>query len=325
MKILPYKILFIGRSLKEEGNGMNDFELTLLAVDQVMSSQKLPIFKPYGVMAATTDFAILTGNEVAEYHFCRDDKPHLTGRSGAYWLKPSSSLAFRRLYQDTNCIDAFGDGENVRYVSFTHGIRPVLIASQEFLEQLERKTGYMGITEVTFGEYPQYVEQDSEKVNLLDRLYKENKLKLTGKAYTVDGYKFELDAIYSSMYVMEYEWNKEKYVITGLTKGYSSDVKLSNGELLQNGKPYWIKVEPITWLYDEKTNLLISKRILLSGIPLFLDSDVKDFDESFLKKFMDTFMAKEIIPSNLKTDVTLLDENEALHNYVYWKKPTKNK
>ncbi len=305
---------------------MNGFELTLLDVDQVISIRKLPIFKPYGVMAASTDFAILTGNEVSEERFCRDDKPHLTGRSGAYWLKPSDSLALRKLYQDTNCIDALGYGDNVHYDSIKCGIRPVLVSSKEFLEQLERKKGYMGIPFVTFGEYPQYIEQDPEKIRLLSKLYTEDKLELTGKAYTVDGYYFrDGDTTFSSIYMMEYKLNKDKYISTNLMKRDFLDVPLSNGELLQRCYPYWIKVEPITWLYDETSNLLISKRILLSGIPLFLDNDVKNFDTSFLKKFMNTFMAKEIIPSEVEPDTTLLDENETIHNYIYWKKPTKNK
>ena len=75
---------------------------------------------------------------------------------------------------------------------------------------------------------------------------------------------------------------------------------MSDGRVVQLGVPYWVKVEPIIWLVDEKSNIALSKKIIFSGIQF---SDIKncnvDFQNSFIKFFMDNFVSKEIIPSNI--------------------------
>ena len=63
-------------------------------------------------------------------------------------------------------------------------------------------------------------------------------------------------------------------------------------------KNYWVAIEPITWLVDEKANIALSKKILFAGVQ-FSNNRIYDgnFEESDIMRFMDNFFIKEIEPS----------------------------
>ena len=133
-----------------------------------------------------------------------------------------------------------------------------------------------GILEVEYGEYPQTLvdsktQNKLEKIYLLEQLKKEEyrtKMKKTGKVYTFDrlpASPVNFNKPIRPICYDELVYNNQKYI-----------------RLWENCDRYlWIKVEPIIWLIDEKTGLLISKKILLSGIR-FAErlSDTSDFSNS---------------------------------------------
>lgn len=144
--------------------------------------------------------------------------------------------------------------------------------------------------EVEYGEYPQTLVDSKtqiklEKIYLLEQLKKEEqrtKMKKTGKVYTFDALVSPIccDNAIKPICYDELVYNNQKYI-----------------RLWENCDRYlWIKVEPITWLIDEKTRLLISKKVLLSGIR-FADrlSDSLDFNKSDMKYYLDNFMTYEIL------------------------------
>ena len=59
--------------------------LTLLTQEQCFESDKLDILEKRGTKAAITDFSILLGGYVSDYHIDSDDS--LEGRTGYYWTK----------------------------------------------------------------------------------------------------------------------------------------------------------------------------------------------------------------------------------------------
>lgn len=95
----------------------------------------------------------------------------------------------------------------------------------------------------------------------------------------------------------EYEYNGNKYIrLVGDFNGFGKI--LSDGTPVKRGDIYWIRVEPITWLVDEKEDIALSKKIIFSGVRF--DNDItknRDFDKSEIKKFMDDYFSKDIIPS----------------------------
>ncbi len=302
---------------------MNDFELTLLEEDQVKAPHILSVLSTYGLKAPITDLAILTDipsiHRSAQSFYVKDDKT-LFGRCGSYFLKTLSNDGTDNRNNYIYYINASGEQAR-RGCSGTirmHGIRPVLVAQKSFVSSLEKKNGYKDLLEVSFGEYPQYVEQDREKVQRLNNLFQEHKLKRTGKTYTFDDtpyYGFCYD--FFTRTILEYELDGNKYIPYIKTRNVSYPyVSLTNKEEIKLGETYWIKVKPITWLYDIESNLLLSKRILLSGVPFSVEG--KGYEHSDIKKYIDTYMVKEIIPYNQRS---IMDENPSLQNFVYWKKP----
>ena len=62
---------------------MSDF--TFLTEEQCFGNDKLDILKKRGTQAAITDFSILLGAYVSDYHI--DNDSSLEGRTGYYWTK----------------------------------------------------------------------------------------------------------------------------------------------------------------------------------------------------------------------------------------------
>jgi len=73
---------------------------------------------------------------------------------------------------------------------------------------------------------------------------------------------------------------------------------LSNGVTVREGKPIWVKVEPIIWLVDEKANIAVAKKVLFSGVR-FLDFDEKyeSFDKTRINKFLNECFIHDISQS----------------------------
>ena len=172
--------------------------------------------------------------------------------------------------------------------------------------------GTNGTYEVLYGEYPQYAVSKYENTTL-ENLYKQNGLKKTGKSYTTDSNSWDdYNSGFKPMSHEEFVYNNKKYIrfISRNEIHGNSDVNLSNGLLLRdfNNVPVWILVEPISWLVDEKTKKLISKRCLFAGIRFNPDKYDCDFKDTEIHKFMNEVFLKEI-----KTDQTfnqVIEQND---------------
>ena len=272
---------------------MKDFELTLLTDGQVWGNEteeQLDVLRRYGTRAIVTDLSILEGIfRMYDFHYhekYRLDKNSRNTRTAFYWTKSNKD--------SENIITCYWNGTEGEWDKSYRdvGIRPVLNSSKIFQELYSQKRlGENDTFEVEYGEYPQTLvdsktQSKLEKIYLLEQLKKEEyrtKMKKTGKVYTFDSMPaspVNFDKPIKPICYDELVYNNQKYI-----------------RLWENCDRYlWIKVEPITWLIDEKTGLLISKKILLSGIR-FADrlSDISDFSKSDMKYYLDNFMAYEIL------------------------------
>ena len=62
---------------------------------------------------------------------------------------------------------------------------------------------------------------------------------------------------------------------------------LSDTMTYENGEKAWIKVEPIKWLVDEKSDLAISEKILFSGKPYnYSRLHSTSFEESDIESYL---------------------------------------
>ena len=260
--------------------------------EQVFGDNKLDILKQYGVRCASTDYTILLGGIVDDFSYTSDGEK-LINRTSSYWTKSSGYRCW--------IVDEAGEELIEDLYDRVTGVR--LAVAYSFIRDLPGDVRYInGIKVKEYGEYPQTVAS-KELSFLLEKFYNEGKLKETGKLYTSDSAHYDdEDSLFMAKQRIEYEYNGDKYV-RFVADNNGAFEKLSNGIEIKNGDIYWIKVEPIKWLIDEKSDIALSKNVLFSGIQFNRKAnDIIVFEESDIKKFIDEYFAKEIVPSNIKDD-----------------------
>jgi len=153
-----------------------------------------------------------------------------------------------------------------------------------------------GIRVAEYGEYPQTVADD-ETCEKLERLHDSRSLRPTGKSYTFDSVDLDdYGTSFKAISYPEYELDGKRYIRV-LGRPYDEDSKLSTGEQVEVGKPYWVEVQPIEWLMD-RSGWVVAKKCLFAGIHF----DTKEkyhgtFSKTFMKKYLDTYFAKEMEPA----------------------------
>ncbi len=267
-------------------------EFTFLDEEQIFGYTQLDILKKYGTKCAITDFSILLGGYVASGYYTSEGNSR-KDRTGWWWTK---SRYYNNDYQVCN-ITARG----VNSAAFLHkrnnGARPALPYSSISSISSNRVRGSNGILEVEYGEYPQTIVSGDLAKNL-ERAYSNGRINQTGKSYTTDSVKFEdTDTPFQARTHIEYEYNGRKYIRFIGDSNCDGEV-LSDGRRIQNGNIYWVEVKPIKWMIDEKANIALSKKIIFSGVQFDREEKYNgNFEETDIKKFMDNYFAKDIIPS----------------------------
>ena len=271
-----YKI--IKEEKKESESKKLDF--TFLTLEQVYgnSNDKLSPLAVYGTIAKETDF-------------CMFSKYSSLYGGGTWWLKTSND-SDNAYYVSERGINFEGD---VDYKN--RGVRPSI--SYSAIKEYSKVISEIGnIKEIGFGFYPQTVVSDDE-AKILENKYQNDELDMTGKTYTQNQPYNKLP---------EYEDDSGKYIRL-IGNNQNKNNKLSKDRCIELYKPYWIKVEPIIWYVDEKRDVAFSQKILFSGIP-FNEEKTYDgnFETTYIKKFMDSCFAKEILPESISK--TIFDISE---------------
>lgn len=284
-----------------------DKKITLLDV-----SQKVNIIwselKDHGE-AEISDFAILLGGH---YYLFGDKK------IGRYWINQNNKEDI--LHAIVNPITglqnadiivscrSFPDNINIRYNS----IRPILESKKIY--ELVMNTCYGDKFEGKYGEYPQ---SSVSKIlnNTLENKYRDKRLKMTEKEYTVDSVSpLNTEKVpFTPEKLPEFQFGDEKYLRVVARLCYDPTT-LSNGEIVHNGDPVWVKVSPITWIVSSKCQVLLAKNCLVSGIKYYEDYGKfknrwhGDFEETQVYQYLQDYLQKDIVPS--KTASMTYDEKK---------------
>lgn len=272
---------------------VEDLELTILSKEQVFGDHALQVIKKYGSQAALTDLAIVTGAYVGDtyYHIKWDDTRK--GRAGKQWTTTADG------YGNVLTIDEIGYPYSLlRYIG-EGSIRPVIDSSSYFNALYPyKKELYEGIYFCECGEYPQMAAL-SYLQTCLENLYLQSKLVPTGKKYTFNSLisKQSIERFHENICV-EYEYEGEKYIRIKANFQETSFQKLSNKVRYKKGEYVWIKVEPVRWLLDESSKLLISEKCLVSGIEYQSDLTqqyIGNFEGASLNRYMNQYMKQELL------------------------------
>lgn len=265
---------------------MNDFIL-------IKDIYKLDVIIKRGEKAALTDFDILLGA-----YFIPDD--------GLFVKHPDNSPSTLKdkvgFYWDKNKKIIYDDKQSYLHFSYIYdyniSVRPALSFSSitDILTNSNSKRAKDGILEVEYGFYPQYAPKGYIQ-RKLNKEYENGRLKKTGNTFTINDGDNE-DFLIKN--IDEYEYKGKRYV-----KMFSYKIKMYNVRKLSNKKIYkptdivWIEVEPVKWLVDEKNGIMLSEKLLFSG--------VRFFD---IKMYMDKYFSKDLCQGVIKNDIPISEDNE---------------
>ena len=283
---------------------MSDF--TFLTEEQYFGDDKLDILEKRGTKAAITDFSILLGAYVSDYHI--DNDSSLEGRTGYYWTKSDDGD------NDARVVDDDGSRDYNDVYKRGGGARPVLPFSSISSIPTNGESGKRardGVLEVEYGYYPQKaVSRDMQ--DRLERAYKSGTISKTRNSYTTDSRKY--NAYYEKFLAKqheEYEYNGKRYVRVEANSDFEwGEIQLSNGESYRDGDNVWVEVQPVKWLVDERAKVMITDKLIFSGVQFNYTRNyhTRDFDKTDIKTFMDRYLSRDLEQS--RGTITLGEQTE---------------
>ena len=278
---------------------------TFLTKEQIFGNNRLDIIKKYGTKCATTDFSILLGGCVSkDYHtsegYTKKD------RTGWWWTKSYDGN------DNVRAVDVSGINDWFYVDVRDGGARPAITYSSIQSKCSNAVITSKGIKEIEYGEYPQTIVAEDYSREL-EKTYNNGNLSRTGKSYTTDFINRQaVNTSFNARTHTEYEYNGSKYIrFVGDLNCVEMD--LSDGRKTKLGIPYWVQVEPITWLVDEKADIALSKKILFSGVRFKNERYYKgDFDRSDIKQFMDNYFSKEIVSDKIYSQTVSVEQTQSI-------------
>ena len=266
-------------------------EFTFLTQEQFFEDDKLDIFKKRGTKAALTDFSILLGAYVSNYHVEGDNS--LEGRTGNYWTRSDDGDNDARVVNE----DGYSHYYNIDIRN--GGARPALPFSSIDRIPTNGVSGRRasdGILEIEYGYYPQKVVP-KDMQSRLEQAYTRRTISKTRNTYTTDSVKYnEYSTPFNAKIHEEYEYNGKRYVRVEVNSG-KGQYNLSNGENYRDGDKVWVEVAPVKWLVDERANMMITEKLIFAGVQFNKERNyhTRDFDKTDIKTFMDRYLARDLV------------------------------
>ena len=290
---------------------------TFLTEEQCFGNDKLDILEKRGTQAAITDFSVLLGGWVSDYHV--DNDSSLEGRTGWYWTKSDDGD------NDARVVDGPGSRNYDRVHERLGGARPALPFSSISNIPTNGESGKRardGILEVEYGYYPQKAAS-KDMQERLERAYRSGSISKTRNSYTTDSRKYDA---YGEKFLAkqheEYEYNGKRYVRVEANSDFGGNrFTLSNGEQYRDGDNVWVEVSPVKWLVDEREKVMLTDKLIFSGVQFnhTRDYHTKDFDKTDIKTFMDRYLSRDLEQS--RGTITLEEQTEETEEF----KPRKSR
>ena len=279
----------------------NDIFLTQ---NQLYDDTALDVIKKRKTKAVITDYAIILGGYVSNF----DNESNLKYRIGSY---------FTGSYNESSVGIVYDDGKNY-YTSLKRrdtGIRLVI----PFKDKIPSNNGIVlekpdGVLEVEYGYYP----QDTVTIKLEEKLnnkFLNNNIRVTGNIHLFDfdgnittiNVKIKTDKNFRPKILKEYKFDNRYFVRVQIDSCYCGEYfYLSNYKNYGFGDYVWIEVKPVRWFVDEINKVLISEKILFSGVQYSENIGFKDTLNNidiFIKNILvkDLFQRKNL---SLETNIS---------------------
>ena len=268
---------------------------TFLTQEQCFERDKLDILEKRGTKAAITDFSVLLGGLVSIEHVKNDSS--LEGRTGYYWTKSDDGD------NDVRVVLSNGDCDYINVDRRHGGARPALPFSSISNIPTNGESGKRardGILEVEYGYYPQKAAP-RDMQERLERAYRSGSISKTRNSYTTDSRRYDAnDEKFAPKQHEEYEYNGKRYVrVEANSFGDNNAFTLSNGEQYRDGDNVWVEVSPVKWLVDERAKVMITDKLIFSGVQFnnTRKYHTEDFNKTDIKRFMDEYFSKDLVQS----------------------------
>ena len=204
---------------------------------------------------------------------------------------------------DARVVDVYGNRDYASVDERDGGARPALSFSSIGSIPTNGESGkraWDGILEVEYGYYPQKaVSKDMQEK--LERAFQRRSLTRTGKNYTTDSREYDAySEKFSPKQHEEFQLDGKRYVrVQANTRYGNSTFTLSNGEHYSVGDNVWVEVQPVKWLVDEREKIMLTDRLIFSGVQFnhTRDYHTRDFDKTDIKTFMDRDLARDLVQS----------------------------
>ena len=261
--------------------------------------------------ADLTSFAVLTGASP------RSRNSNEASDTGYWWLKD--------IKDNGNKVCIINSDGKVTYLhpgSTFSGVRPAVKYSliRPYCKELSLRIGNMKLA--MFGEYPQLIAKGSYAYELEENYRNGNFIKTNQSFTTMKEIKNSGNYVPVKNQVYSYDGRK---VIKYAANNTFYESCHYNGERIIKGNTYWVLVEPIIWIINEKDDIALSYQLLFGGIPydnVRLYEDTDGFDDSFLKHYIDNYFSREIFPdfnlfNNYSDEGIYLRKKKELDNNIY--------
>ncbi len=282
---------------------MYDIEIDLPEEKEIFDDlNKLEIFRKHRVSANPTDLAILTGGDYVYDTFYNP-------RRQDYFLKGSRNTINR---EGKECKAYYYIGERGK-LSSTYklngrqkSVRPILRVPDGIMKKLIEKSKD-GIL-VKFGIYPQNAADNNTQI-LLENEYNKGSLKKTSLSFTFDKTNCAEENIsFTPIKYKVYEFNNKKYIRLK-PNNFSQEYTLIDERVGYSSKPIWIEVSPVYWYIDKKTNSLISRKCLLSGIRYDKQPFSDKFEQTEIYEFINKYMLQDLLQKiNINKYIDMTDD-----------------
>lgn len=278
-------------------------KVSLLEGRHIYSEYSFDAIEKYGKYAAPTDLAVILGGSMTS----SNRRTYEGDLCCTYWTaSPTLSSEVRCISsdKDTDCwIKPCERSVSVRpYSDSSEAFRIAIGKCQKKAVKLHDPRVYREVYITEYGEYPQ-TAADEHTSEQLEKLHKSRSLSLTGKNYTFDeADPSDCDTPFKAASYPEYIFGGKKYIRI-LGRPADSYSRLSSGEQVEAGKPYWVQVQPIEWLVDY-SGAIIAKKCLLAGIQFDTKKtyNIDDYLKTSIKHYLDTYFVKEMAPAEHTAD-----------------------
>ena len=248
--------------------------------------EKAGIFKKRGIVAQASDLAILLGARTYEVTI-REGQKMLVTSSTNYFTSKSVGKNFLCVGQD----DVYQEKASNKNIGARIMTRFQYLDSINVTGAVEENSD--GIITYEYGYYPQsachIIMQE-----VLEKKYENNNLAKIGQTYHFAAPNDNVEV---------YTLDDRKYIrIKACLCSQNEKNRLSNGQTYKNGDSVWIEVEPIEWLIDRAFGIIVSKRVLISGIPFKTNNrstniydDINKYLSIVLDKDIDISLSRTVI------------------------------